>query len=167
MRKNYFLTLFYKIKKLKKMDNNNDYTVDKLNHLIAIAEDGKEGYENAAKNIDSEVLKHSFALLSQDRAQYATQLRRQVYQLTGEAETKGGGPAGALHRVWMDLKSIFTGGGSDAIVNACITGEETAVKEYAEVLNDSKVFENNKQIIAEQLHSIQQALLNLKSYVNA
>ena len=148
-------------------NNNNDYTVDKLNHLIAIAEDGKEGYENAAKDIDSEVMKHSFTLLSQDRAQYATQLRKQVYQLTGEAENNGGGAVGAIHRVWMDIKSAFTGGGTDAIINTCITGEEAAVKDYTEVLNDLKVHENHKVIIAEQLHGIQQALLNLKSYVNA
>ena len=143
------------------MENNKEYTIDKLNHLIAIAEDGKEGYENAAKNINDKNIKSSFMLLSQDRAQYATQLRRQVYQLTGEAETKGGGPAGLLHRVWMDVKSVFTSGDEEAIMNACITGEEAAVAAYKELLSDDKIAASHKVVIVEQLHGIEQALAKL------
>ena len=147
------------------MENNNNYIAEKLNHLIGIAEDGKEGYQNAAENLEDAAIKNSFILLSQDRAQYATQLRKQVYQLIGETENDGGGPIGMLHRVWMDLKSVFTGGDTVAIVNACITGEEAAVKDYTDALNDPLITENIKLIIAYQLKSIQQALSNLKTYV--
>lgn len=48
------------------MDNSNDYTIQKLNHLINILEDGKEGYQSASENIKDETLKNNFLLYSQN-----------------------------------------------------------------------------------------------------
>ena len=143
------------------MEINSDYIVDKLNHLIAIAEDGKEGFANAANHIDDDELKISFMELSHERANYATQLRKEVRILTGDVESKGGGPIGMLHRIWIDLKAIFTGGDRDAIINACITGEEFALNEYQEALGDGNISENHKQLISEHLLGINQSLARL------
>ena len=147
------------------MENSNDYTIEKLNNLISIAEDGNEGYQNAAKDIDNETIKKSFNVFSEERAEYATQLRKLVYQLTGETETSTGSSTGMLHRVWMDLKSVFTGGDTNAIINACINGEEAAVTAYSDVLADPKISDDFKKTITFQLHGIKQALSNLKSYI--
>ena len=149
------------------MENNNQYTIDKLNHLIAIAEDGKEGYENAAKNIDDVSMKSSFIRLSQKRDHYAEQLRTFVKELSGDAENEGGGVLGVLHRAWIDVKATFTSGDSDAIINACITGEETAVNDYKSIMDDAMVSQSFKHTISIQLGEIEEALLNLKSKVSA
>jgi len=148
------------------MENNNEYVVDKINHLINIAEDGKEGYENAAEEIKDSGVKGSFLLFAQDRLVYASQLREIVGQLHGEAEDKGGGSVGSLHRVWMDIKSTFTGGDADAIINTCITGEEAAIKEYKLVLDDDEIPESCKPLIGKQLNGIEQALASIKSHVH-
>jgi len=141
-------------------------TTEKLNHLIAIAEDGKEGYENAAEEVKDPVLKNSFLLFSQERSVYASELREMVHQLNGEAEDTGGDSIGSLHRTWMDVKSIFTSGGTESIVNVCITGEEAAVKEYKLALNDPLVPESCKPIIGKQLNGIEKALTSIKSHVH-
>jgi len=147
------------------MENRNQNTTEKINNLIDIAEDGKEGYENAAKDVKDSNMKSSFLLFAQERSTYSSQLREIVNQLQGEAEEHGGDSAGSMHRVWMDLKSIFTGGDTDAIINACITGEEAAVKEYNLVLNDASISESYKPLIMAQLNGIEQALASIKSQV--
>jgi len=149
------------------MENNNRNTTEKLNHLIAIAEDGKEGYENAAKDVKDAGIKSSFLLFAQDRSDYASQLREIVHQLKGKAEDNGGDTKGSLHRVWMDVKSAFTSGDTDAIINACITGEEAAIKEYKLVLDDSLIPESCKPVIGEQLSGIEQALASIRSHVQS
>ena len=147
------------------MENKIDYTIEKLNTLISIAEDGKQGYENASKDIDNEILKNSFVVFSKERAEYATKLRKFAYLLAGETQTSNGSSTGLLHRVWIDLKSVFSGGDTNAVLNACITGEEAAVAEYTNFLNDTIIPSNYKATINFQLHGIKQALSNLKSFL--
>ena len=147
------------------MENKIDYTIEKLNTLISIAEDGKQGYENASKDIDNEILKNSFIVFSKERAEYATKLRKFAYLLAGETQTSKGSSAGLLHRVWIDVKSVFSGGDTNAVLNACITGEEAAVTEYTNFLNDTVIPSNYKATINFQLHGIKQALSNLKSFL--
>jgi uncharacterized protein (TIGR02284 family) len=148
------------------MENNNKYTIDKLNQIISIAEDGKEGYEKAAENVKNASIKNSFLHISDERSAYASQVRQIVLQINGEAEDKGGGAVGTLHRLWIDLKSVLTSGDTDAILNACITGEEAAIKEYKSVLEDDEIPESYKPLIREQLHGIEQALANIRLHVN-
>lgn len=146
--------------------NNNKNTNEKLNHLITIAEDGKEGYENAAKNVKDPAIKTSFLLFAQERSVYASQLREIVHQLKGEAEEEGGNSKGTMHRVWIDLKAIFTSGDTDAISNACITGEEAAIKEYKLVLDDAEIPESCKPLIGAQLSGIEEALASIRVNVH-
>jgi len=147
------------------MENNNKNTNEKLNRLIDIAEDGKEGYENAAAAVKDAGVKSSFLIFAQERSVYASQLREIVHQLKGEAEDNGGDTKGSLHRVWMNLKTIFTSGDTGAIINACITGEEAAIKEYKSVLNDALTPESIKPLVGEQLGGIEKALLNITAQI--
>jgi len=146
------------------MENNIQKTNEKLNRLIDIAEDGKEGYENAAREVKEASVKSSFSIFAKERSTYASQLREIVNQLKGDAEGLGGDSKGSLHRVWISLKAAFTSG-DEAIINACITGEEAAIEEYKLVLNDPLVLETCKPLIGKQLNGIEQALLNIKSRI--
>ena len=147
------------------MESNNDYTIQKLNHLINILEDGKEGYNNASENIKDEVLKNNFLLYSQDRMMYATQLRQKVHQLGGESEDTTGGTVGAIHRVWIDIKSGFTDGETEAVINACITGEEAAISDFKSFENDELIADDFKSLVSEQLYAIEQTLQAIKTHV--
>jgi len=146
------------------MEDSNQKTNDKLNRLIDIAEDGKEGYENAATSVKNAAIKSSFLLFAQERSAYASQLREIIHQLNGKAEGDGGDTKGSLHRVWIGLKAAFTSG-DDAIINACITGEEAAIKEYKLVLNDALIPESIKLLVGEQLSGIEKALVNITSRI--
>ncbi len=138
--------------------------IGKLNHLLSIANDGKQGYENAAKDIKDVSLQQMFRQYSLERGRYAAELTDAVNSLNGSPDNSGG-PLGALHRVWMDIKAAITSGDREAILNACITGEEAAVKAYTEVLENPGITGRIHEIIIQQLGAIQAALNSIRSLV--
>ena len=144
------------------MAGKNEKAIERLNHLIAIANDGKYGYENAAEDVKDVTLKQMFRQYSRERAGYAEDLNREVVKLGGSPD-KGGGPLGALHRTWMDIKSTITSGDREAILKTCITGEEAAVKAYKEAAEDENITGTEKQLISQQLSGVQFALNSIRS----
>ncbi len=144
------------------MSETNDKVIATLNQLISIANDGKYGYENAAEDVKDVTLKQMFQQYSAERAMYAEDLKREVAGM-GDSADKGGGPLGALHRTWMDIKAAITSGDREAILKTCITGEEAAVKAYADALNDENITGNLKQIIVEQMSGVQASLNSIRS----
>ena len=144
------------------MSRINEKAIEKLNHLIAIANDGKYGYGNAAGDVSDVTLQQMFRQYSLERAGYAEELKREVSRLGGSPD-RGGGPLGALHRTWMDIKSTLTSGDREAILRTCITGEEAAVKAYTEAVNDEEITGNTRQLVSRQLSGIQFALNSIRS----
>ena len=140
----------------------NEKAIDRLNHLISIANDGKYGYENAAEDVKDATLKQMFRQYSSERGSYAEDLKREVAKLGGSPD-KGGGPLGALHRTWMDIKAAVTSGDREAILKTCITGEEAAVKSYKEAVEDENITGSTKQIVTQQLSGVQFALNSIRS----
>ena len=146
------------------MENNNKKITDKLNHLISIANDGKYGYKTAAEDVEDVTLKQLFMQYSTEREAYAEELKSRVASF-GNSSDKGGGPLGALHRTWIDLKSTISSGDREAILKACIIGEEAAVKAYKEALDDDYIDSNIRQIITTQLSGVEAALNSIRSLV--
>ena len=88
------------------MDRNQ--TIDVLNGLIETDRDGQEGFQEAADNVQNADLKTFFADASLERARFVGELQQEVRALGGDpADTCS--TAGALHRVWIDIKGTLTG----------------------------------------------------------
>lgn len=147
------------------MENQGQDIAGKLNHLLALAEDGKHGYENAAKDIKDSTLESMFIRFSSQRASYVAQLQQQVATL-GEKPKDGGGPIGALHRTWIDIKAALTNGDKDAVIKECIAGEEYALKEYQTILEEVKTDSSLRQILIGQRDGIQAAISTIKAHLN-
>ncbi len=135
-----------------------------LNHLISIANDGKTGYKTAAEDVEDVMLKHLFMQYSAEREVYAEELKSIVAGFDTISYEEGG-HLGALHRTWIDLKSTLTLGDRDAILKACITGEEVAVKAYREALTYELIDRNIRQIITTQLSGVEAALNSVRSLI--
>ena len=133
-----------------------------LEGLISILEDGKLGYTNAAEHVNDLSIKAEFLDYARERALFIVELQDQINKLGKSTDTSGGGPLGALHRTWIDIKSSFTGGDTKAIINACITGEETAVEKYKMTLEKNELESSQIAIISKQLNSIQSTLDKIK-----
>jgi uncharacterized protein (TIGR02284 family) len=92
-------------------------------------------------------------------------LRQIAHQLNGEGPDNGFDSKGLLHYFWMNFKTTLAVGYTEAIINACISSEEAAIKEYKLVLEDQLVSESDKSIIGQQINSIEQALAGIKTCI--
>jgi uncharacterized protein (TIGR02284 family) len=144
-------------------DETTKEVVSTLNGLIAILEDGKLGYTNAAEHVDDPSAKTEFLEYARHRDLFIVELEDEINKLGKSTDTAGGGPLGVLHRAWIDIKSSFTSGDTEAIVNACMTGEEAAIEKYQMAL-EKNIFEPTQiATISKQLNSIQNTLTRIKA----
>jgi uncharacterized protein (TIGR02284 family) len=147
-------------------DETTHQTVKTLEGLISILEDGKLGYTNAAEHVENAAMKSDFLEYARERALFIVELQDEINKLGKSTDTSGGGPLGALHRTWIDIKSSFTGGDTEAIINACITGEEAAIEKYKAALDENHLEHNQVFVISKQLNSIQNTLSQIKMKAN-
>ncbi len=115
------------------MDNKEVISV--LNDLIETSKDGEKGFQECAENIQSIQLKSLFNQRAQECAAAAADLQQLARDLGGDPEKKSS-VAGALHRRWVDRKSLLTGKDDEAILNECERGEDVALKRYKEALEE-------------------------------
>ena len=131
-----------------------DKVIDTLNNLIETCRDGQNGFRQAADNLSNPQFKSFCLERSQERASFVNELQREVRTLGSDPE-KEGSTAGAMHRAWIDLKSSL-GGGDQAILSSCEQGEDSAVEQYKEALEDNLPI-NLRAVIERQYASVQQS----------
>lgn len=139
----------------------NDDVVSTLNGLIETCKDGEEGFREAAAGVERSDLKSLFAEFSLQRSQFAGVLQELVRSLGGDPESEGS-IAGALHRGWIDIKSVVTGRDDEAILNECERGEDSAKSNYQTAMN-SNLPANVADIIAQQSQAILAAHNRIKA----
>lgn len=112
----------------------NDEVISTLNDLIETSKDGEEGFRSCAENASNPQLKTFFS----NRAQSCT---RAVAELQALVRAHGGNPesssslGGAVHRRWVDIKSMVTGKDDKAVLKECERGEDVAVASYRRALD--------------------------------
>jgi uncharacterized protein (TIGR02284 family) len=133
----------------------NDKAISTLNNLIETLRDGQEGFKEAAENAKSPDLKSLFNEVSLERAQMVGELQQEVRALGDDPENTGS-TAGALHRVWIDIKGSLAGRDDQSILNEVERGEDSAVKAYQDALKDTSLPANLRTLIERQFTSIKQ-----------
>lgn len=151
------------------MITTNDKLVEVLNDLIQINNDRVNGYEKAAEEAkDKDVdLRAIFAKMADDSRGYVAELTREVTNLGGTPDT-GTTNSGKLYRVWMDVKSLFTGKDRQGILEDCEFGEDAAQKAYREALaSDAEIDAETRQLITDQQAALKTAHDIIKKYRDA
>ena len=139
------------------MEEVNKIVIDDLNHLITICTDGKDGYQEAAEDADSAVLRSMFAGYSAERAEFSEKLKEEVRKLGGNPD-RNGSPFGGVHKAWIDVKTALSARDSKAGLSACITGEQEAIKAYSAVLKKNQVAAETRSILNQQRSNIEETL---------
>ena len=143
----------------------NDDVISTLNGLIETCKDGQNGFKTAAEGIERSELKTVFYEFSQQRSEFAGVLQELVRSLGGDPESTGTLSA-AVHRGWMDIKSLVTGKDEEAILNECERGEDYAKDAYAEALK-SNLPANVADVLGQQSQAILAAHNRIKALRNA
>ena len=130
-----------------------------LLEVIQSLQDGQKGFADIGEHLKDETLKRYFLAESLKRANFRAELENELHR-AGMADVKeSGSVAGAVHRVWGDLKAHL-GGGDHALLATAEQGEDVAKKSYKEAL------EHDLPLPIRQLLSEQQAhVMNSHDYV--
>ncbi|HEX2683201.1 MAG TPA: PA2169 family four-helix-bundle protein [Ferruginibacter sp.] len=144
----------------------NEKLAEVLNGLIEINHDRVNGYEKAieeTKDLDMD-LKSIFRSMANDSSKYASELSAVVSGL-GATPADGTTNSGKLYRVWMDVKSTFTGHDRQSVLELCEFGEDAAQKAYkAAMESDAEMPADTRQLIAEQQAKLKTSHDMIKKY---
>jgi uncharacterized protein (TIGR02284 family) len=130
--------------------------------LISILEDGKLGYTNAAEHVENDSMKTTFFWLCERTFSFIVEIQDEINRLGKSTDESGGGLLSVHTVLWIDIKSTFTGGDTEAIINACITGEGSWNRKYKMVIEKNDLQSNQIAILSKQLSSIESTLKKLK-----
>ena len=137
------------------MSNSLSDTLSTLNTLIETCKEGQEGFRLAAEAItNDEDLKGFLFSCSLQRSKFAGELQNQAIEL-GEANPEQHSTAiSALHRGWIQLKTVLTGNDNHAILAECERGEDSAVAEYRKAVNASHLPADLMEIVRTQFQEV-------------
>jgi uncharacterized protein (TIGR02284 family) len=148
------------------MATSNDNQVSTLNNLIETCKDGQNGFQTAADGVKNSELKTLFQEYAQQRAQFAGELQSEVRRLGGDPE-KTGSVAATLHRGWINIKSAVTGEDETAVISECERGEDSAVRNYEDALNDKDLSSDIRSIVERQFTQVREAHDRIRSLERA
>jgi len=128
-------------------------TIGVLNDLIKINNDRVAGFEKAGEDLEDKDsgLRSVFSKLASDSRGYSAELSGLARQYGADAD-EGTSVSGSLHRAWLDIKSTFTGGDLESILNECHRGEDAIKDAYQSALeyNNELPFEVTQLISRQQ-----------------
>ncbi|WP_019037828.1 ferritin-like domain-containing protein [Psychroflexus tropicus] len=136
---------------------------DRLNDLLEKNYDAEAGYKAAKNHIKNSNLKDFFNERSKDRYDFGHELKEEI-RLFSETPDKGTSLKGDVHRVWMDLKSKFSENSDEALLEEAVRGEEKALAEYNEILEEMTLAPSTENMLKKQRDSVKAALKSVKTF---
>ena len=109
--------------------------IDTLNSLLKTTIDSVNGFENSAKELQSERLRQIFRERADQRQNVVQELREEIRRLGGDP-AEGGSMMGKMHHVWEDLKGAVTNQDEEATINQTEAAEDYLKNEYESALNE-------------------------------
>jgi uncharacterized protein (TIGR02284 family) len=137
------------------MSTSDTKAISELNELIEFCKDGQNGFATAAEGVKADALKSELKQYSEQRAQFAEDLRRQVQALGGKPEAHGS-TVGAMHRGWIDLKTALTQDDDHAVLAECERGEDAAKEAYEKAVNGTDIPGTILPIIQKQYEQVKE-----------
>ena len=134
-------------------DHNHSEEISTLNTLIATTIDSITGYENSAKDIQSERFREIFRQRADERQRIVQELRDEVRRLGGDPED-GGSFLGKAHQRFEDVKSAVTGGNDESIINEVERGEDYLKGKFEAALNDGTLSGDARSVVERCYQSV-------------
>jgi uncharacterized protein (TIGR02284 family) len=136
--------------------------ISTINGLIETLKDGEKGFKEASEAVKDPQLRSLFQQYSQQRHRFASELQAQAQTLGESKPEKSSSTAGVMHRAWINLKSAVTSGDDKAILSEVERGEDSAVHEFQDAMNDG-LTGHVREIVSHQFTEIKSAHDRVKS----
>lgn len=104
-----------------------------LTAIINALHDTQKGFADIGDHLKDDTLKHYFLAESLKRASFRGDLEETLHQNGVHDINETGTAAGAVHRVWGDLKAIL-GGGDHALLATAESAEDVVKDAYTDAL---------------------------------
>jgi uncharacterized protein (TIGR02284 family) len=134
-------------------DHNHSEEISTLNTLIATTIDSITGYENSAKDVDSERFREMFRQRADERQRVVEELRSEVRRLGGNPEDDGSF-MGKAHQRFEDLKAAITGGDDKSIINEVERGEDYLKEKFETALNSDALSGDSRSVVERCYQSV-------------
>ncbi len=138
--------------------------IEELNEILAKCYDAEKGYKEAALAVSDTALKSMFQNYVTQRNEFGHQIKNEIIAMGGQVKT-GGTFAGTLHRAWMDFRSSITENDETAILKEAIRGENAALENYQDAMEDLPVMSSAYTTLVKQRNQIRTALNRLEQLV--
>lgn len=135
------------------MENDSEKIYKEIREILAKNKDAQKGFSSAAENTDNLRLQTYFRRKSYDREGFNDKLLEAIHAGYPNIKVEGSF-TGTIHRVWMDMKTMFTADDDESLLNEAIRGDKAAVEEYDEVLNYKSLPIELRHLLNEQRESI-------------
>ena len=129
-----------------------------IEDLVETLEDGKKGFAEAAERLADAGridLADKFREYSSQREQFSAELR-ELSASPGDFIEETGSVGGTVHRAWINFKDAVSMDSAEAILGAAETGEDHAVNEYNDAL-EQDLTSDVRAVVARQAQAIQAA----------
>lgn len=133
----------------------------KLNDLYQYLQDSRNGYQECAASVDDRILKQKLQDLASKRQTMLDELRNCAAQV-GVTLKDSGSTEGFLHRLFIDIKSLLSGGDKNSIINEIERGESYLIDAYQKVLLENFASESLKSICERQLEQVKTDVQQVK-----
>jgi uncharacterized protein (TIGR02284 family) len=137
-----------------------------IKDLVETLEDGREGFRQVSEKLAGEGhadIAGRMSEFSDQRARFAAELRQFGKSTLGEEIEERGSVAAALHRGWISLADAVTGDDPHAVLAAAESGEDHAVSEFDDALNDDSLSGELRDIVTRQAGEVRSAHNEVRS----
>ena len=107
--------------------------VSEVHHLMEVLNERVNGYQKAIENVDDPEAVSLFEEYKNQALEFENELRSFSDVNPEELGTR---MQGDIWHFWMDLKGAITNKSTESMLGACITGENAAIRNYNDVLDD-------------------------------
>lgn len=137
------------------MEATHQDTISTLEHLLVRANNAREAYRNAAKNVHNRPMTSFFEEAALLHDQFCESLKQQITRLGGHPRDRTS-LASDADRFWLDFASIIVRRNEAAILKNCAEAEKKAIDEYDKLISQRDLEENIQNMLSEQRDQAQQ-----------
>ena len=135
------------------MHHDHSAEITTLNTLTTTLIDSVNGYENSAKDTQSEQFRQIFRQRADERQQAVELMRNEVRRLGGDPDD-GGSVLGKMHQRFEDLKAAISGNDEKAVINEVERGEDYLKNKFETALNSDTLSAETRAVVEQAYQSV-------------